>query len=581
MWRVLLCWLALTVLAGCAPSGPASPASSGATAPTTQGPKRVVIAMAGEPPGISTHINPAGTATPGLPELLGLVAPGLSMVDNDGQRAPVLASELPSIDRGSWRVFPDGRMETTWKLRSGVTWHDGRAFSTADLVFAATVGRDPELAEFGDAAFSAIDRLEAPDPLTVTVYWKRPFIDADAMFAPGPGSAAGYAEPIPFHILGPLYAEDKSRIRESAYWTTEFVGHGAFQVREFVVGSMVRLDAYPSYALGRPKIDELEVRFITSTPTLVANVLAGEIEMTIGRGLSLEQGLAIRDQWRNGSVAVGVLPNWIPIYPQLLDPSPAVVANAQFRRALTHALDRQQMADDIQAGLVPVSDTIISPTQPEFRDIEPTLVRYPYDPRRATEMLQELGYMRASDGMFVDARGEPLSVEIRYVTAVDTTRLLSLATADYWKRVGVDTQPLVIPPQRAQDREYRAGFPGFELVNQPGGPGGVHGLLHSSGAPLPSNNYRASSGAYNRSRYINPEYDAMLERYTATIPRAERNRALAQVIHHLTDHALLIGTVFGLQPQATANRIRNVRVSSALGIVMTAEAHLWEVSGGN
>jgi hypothetical protein len=68
----------------------------------------------------------------------------------------------------------------------------------------------------------------------------------------------------------------------------------------------------------------------------------------------------------------------------------------------------------------------------------------------------------------------------------------------------------------------------------------------------------------------------MLERYTATIPPAERNRALAQVIHHLTDQALLIGTVFGLQPQATASRVKNVRVSSALGIVMTAEAHLWE-----
>src|SRR5207247_10058317 len=88
--------------------------------------------------------------------------------------------------------------------------------------------------------------------------------------------------------------------------------------------------------------------------------------------LSLEQGLAIRDQWRDGSVTVGVLPNWIPIYPQLLDPTPAVVANPEFRRALTHALDRKQMADDIQAGLVPVADAIIAPTLEEWRDIEPT-----------------------------------------------------------------------------------------------------------------------------------------------------------------------------------------------------------------
>lgn len=106
-------------------------------------------------------------------------------------------------------------------------------------------------------------------------------------------------------------------------------------------------------------------------PTLVANVLAGEVVMTIGRGLSLEHGLTLRDQWREGAVNVGVLQNWIPICPQLLDPNPVVVANEQFRRALTHAMDRQQMADDIRAGLVPVSDSIIAPTQPEYRAVEP------------------------------------------------------------------------------------------------------------------------------------------------------------------------------------------------------------------
>ena len=50
---------------------------------------------------------------------------------------------------------------------------------------------------------------------------------------------------------------------------------------------------------------------------------------------------------------------------------------------------------------------------------------------------------------------------------------------------------------------------------------------------MPSNNYRASSGAYNRSRYLNPDYDALLERYSATIPHRERNQVLGEIIHHL------------------------------------------------
>jgi ABC-type transport system substrate-binding protein len=299
--------------------------------------------------------------------------------------------------------------------------------------------------------------------------------------------------------------------------------------------------------------------------------------MTMGRGLSLEQGLTLRDQWREGAVTIGAIQNWIPIYPQLLDPTPAVVANPQFRRALTHGLDRQQLADDIQAGMVPVAESIIGPHAPEYRDIESSIVRYPFDPQRASQMIADLGFVKGSDGMFQSPAGEPLSVEIRFVTSVDTTRQISLATADSWHRIGVDTRPLVIPPQLNQDREYRAGFPSFELVNQPGGAGGVPGLLHSSGAPLLSNNYRASSGAYNRSRYMNPDYDALLERYSATIPKAERNRVLAQIVNHLTDRALLIGTVFGLQPQATSNRIKNVNVGKALGILLTHESQRWEL----
>jgi len=526
--------------------------------------------MAGDPPGISKHINPAGTATPGLPDLIELTSPGLSSVGSDGSLVPILAASLPSTDNGSWLVADDGSMQTTWTLRPGVAWHDGAPFTSDDLVLAAAVGRDPALSEFSHVGLSAVERVEAPDPRTIVVYWKRPYIDADTMFA-------AFAEPMPAHLLGQLYADDKARVRESPYWTTEFVGTGPYQVREFTPGVGTRLEAFSRYVLGKPKIDEIEVRFITSTPTLVANVLAGEVLMTVGRGLSLEQGLTLRDQWREGAVTIGTIQNWIPIYPQLLDPTPAVVANPQFRRALTHALNRKQLADDIQAGLVPVAESIIGPSSPEYRDVESSIVRYPYDPQRATQMIAEVGYAKNSEGLFQSASGEPLSVEIRFVTSVDTTRQIALAAADDWRRVGVETRPLVIPPQLNQDREYRAGFPSFELVNQPGGAGGVPGLLHSSGAPLPSNNFRASSGAYNRSRYFNPDYDALLERYSATIPRAERNRVLAQIINHLTEQALLIGTVWGLEPQATSNRIKNASVGQALGLLQTYESYRWEL----
>src|SRR5579871_1756335 len=574
-----IAWLLVAVLVGCAgpsSSGAAPSAGGGAssTAAPSQAPKRVTIAMGGVPPGLSIALNSGTINTPGLAELVELVSPSLSTVTSDGVRVPLLAASVPSVEDGSWTVGADGTMQTTWRLRPGTTWHDGAPFTTDDLLFSTMVGRDPDLPEFGSRAYSAVDRVEAPDPLTVTVFWKTPYIDADQMFA-AYGPAQALAMPLPRHILEPVYQNDKEHFVDNAYWTTEFVGTGPFQVRDFVAGTSLRLAAYPGYVLGRPKLDEIEVHFFLDTQTMVANVLAGAADMTLGRGLAVAQGLTLRDQWHDGTVTFGVIQSWIPIYAQFLDPTPAVVTNPQFRRALTYAMDRQQMADTVQGGLVPVADTVISPNEAAYHDIESSIVRYPYDPTRAAQLIEDLGYTRGPDGMFHDANGDPLSVEIRYATAVDTTRLLTQATADAWHQVGVDTQPLVIPPQRAQDREYRATFPAFEMVNQNGGADAAQFLLTSAGAPLPSNNYRAPAALENRSRYMNPEYDALVDRYATTIPLGPRYQALAQMVHFLTDQELIIGTVWGVQPQAVAKRITNTMVSKAQGLLITANSYLW------
>src|SRR5207237_6383482 len=148
-----------------------------------------------------------------------------------------------------------------------------------------------------------------------------------------------------------------------------------YRVKEFVVGSHVVLQRVAEYVLGQPKIDEIEVRFIPDPNTLLANVLAGGVDLTLGRGLSLEQAMQTRDQWRDGKIDVAFT-SWIVIYPQFLNPTPSIVTNLQFRRALMHAVDRQQMAESLQGGLVSVAHTFLHPNEPEYRDVEPSIVRY-------------------------------------------------------------------------------------------------------------------------------------------------------------------------------------------------------------
>ena len=104
--------------------------------------------------------------------------------------------------------------------------------------------------------------------------------------------------------------------------------------------------------LGRPLIDEIEVRFITDSNVLIASLLAGSVELTLGRNLSLEKGLEMRAQWREGRVETAGAAVGMTVFPQLLNPEPAVVSDARFRRAILQAIDQQAMVDSIRPDWV-------------------------------------------------------------------------------------------------------------------------------------------------------------------------------------------------------------------------------------
>src|SRR5439155_20765828 len=124
------------------------------------------------------------------------------------------------------------------------------------------------------------------------------------------------------------------------------------------------------------------------------------------------------------------------------------------------------------------------------------------------------------DGSFAEPGGRKLSVEVR-TTAHDLREKLLFVLADYWQQVGVGLDPIVIPRQRAADREYRATSLSFDFRFNP--PEVTR--YHSNQAPLPENDYRGNNSA----RYRSPELDALLDQYVITIPKNERVRLLTQI----------------------------------------------------
>jgi peptide/nickel transport system substrate-binding protein len=560
------------LVAACAPAAPpagAPGAGGGADDGARVRAKRAVATILGDPRTLRNTVNAAGGAgqAPGVDTVEELLTVGLVTLDGKGMLHPRLVEAVPSVDNGFWRVFPDGRMETTWKIRPTARWHDGAQFTSEDLSFTAAVGQDREIRIFRDSVYDVIESIETPDPATLIVQWKRPFIEADVLFT---HLTQASTAPLPRHLLGRPFAEDKEGFVNLPYWGQEFVGTGPFKLKSFVQGSHVVLEAFDGFVLGRPKLDEIEVKFIPDSNTMIGAILSGAAELTLGRNLSLEQGLEVQRQWRSGKVEFDNS-LWMAIFPQFVNPDPPVVTDLRYRRAMIHAVDRASMVETIQAGRGTVAHSLVIPSIPEYRDVEAAAVRYDYDPRRSVQLIEELGYSRGADGFMRDAAGRTLSQELRTTKEAHNEAAL-YPVADYWQRIGVQVDPMVIPPQRISDRPFRAQFPAFEVIGQPNT---VKALsrLRLAQTPLPEGNFVG----VNRARYMSPELDAMLERFYTTIPLRERAQPLREVVQHMTEQLVWMGLYHEVNPSLIGNRLTGVTPRVADG-TQAWNAHEWDAA---
>jgi peptide/nickel transport system substrate-binding protein len=512
---------------------------------------RIIAAIGSVPSSLNLMAEGGLTRTPGREALVGLATTGLGIVDHTGAIQPRLAIQVPTIENGLWKLAPDGAMEVTWNIRAEAQWHDGAPFTADDLRFTLQIGQDPEFGpSLGDALHAQIVDLLAPDSRTLVTTWRKPYIYANLAF-----SFFGDSPllPMPRHLLERPFQEDRASFLSSPYWTSGFVGTGPYRLREWVTDSHAVFEANDRFVSGRPHIDEIEVRFVPDSNALVANILAGAIDLTIGRTLSLEQARSILGQTGAHKMDVA-LNGTLAAYPQFVNPTPSVLADVRFRRALLQAINREEMSEGLTGGYGPVAQTFIHPRESDYAEIEPAIVKYGFDPGSASREIQALGFARSSDGTLRDAAGEPLTVEIRSTASSEMTIKGNLAIAAYWKQIGIAAEPVTVPLQRANDAVYRATFPAFDTVSRGNYRPSLNRVLHSSEASLAENNYQGG----NRGRYMNPVLDSLIERYGASIALGERSPVLNQIVHHVSDEVVVFWLFYTPDPTVYSDRLSNI-----------------------
>jgi peptide/nickel transport system substrate-binding protein len=426
------------------------------------------------------------------------------------ERVPILAEELPSVKKGTWKIDMQKKtMVTVYKLRPGLKWHDGKPYTSRDFEFGWQIAKHPEFPMPDRLVPDLISKIETPDDRTIVIHWKNLYNEASAV-------QYTHVRAFPRHLLQDAFnAGDMKSFANLPYWNKNFIGTGAFKVVEWDGGTRMELEANPDFVLGRPKIDRITYKNVEDSNTNLAAVLAGEVDLCMRSTISFDGAMILRKQWEKqnqGKVLVSPA-SWTWLNLSRDNPW---FSDVRVRRALLHAVDRDAMSQNLFGGERLTSHLPLSRARKIFKQAMAGSTIYKYDPDRAKKLLAEAGWKPGSDGVLANAKGERMEFEFRCTAGRRDHEQAQAVIADYWKRVGVLTQIKNMPNRLLNSAENRSRWPGAFI--------GSHNVtveewserFHSENIPTAENRYALE----NVSGWNDPKKDAVLDELSSIVTPA-------------------------------------------------------------
>jgi peptide/nickel transport system substrate-binding protein len=539
------CLLATVVLAGCAqPRSPASSPANGEPRTTGGDPGRTLsVIMRVEPlTMLEGSVDRSAIHKP-------LFAATLGAWSLQETPFPILAETLPQLNTDTWKVFPDGRMETTYRLRPGLAWHDGTPLTADDVAFTrrVNVARFEWGLDQGVAEFREMDEILAPDPRTVVIRWRQPYTEA----------AAPDLMPYPRHILeGPLDQGNAEAFDGHPYWSNGWIGAGPYKVDRWERGSFIEGIAFDGFALGAPKIKRVRLSWNNDPNVTLTRLLAGDGDIALDGSMRFQQASVLRERWtspNDGSIMLNPTSLRYMQYQSRAEyVNPKFMHDLRVRRALMHALDRANLAETMLEDQSMVADTVPPRTAPYYQQIDRVITKYPFDPRRAEQLLGEVGFTKGGDGIYTSPTLGRFSLEVRGVSGgaeeQDTT-----IVADALHNFGLDTSIQLLPSsRRASDDMVKATFPGLTLNNNTLQRGLGLEKWHSANIGHPGNNWTGT----NRTGFTDPEYNRLHELWSTTLDRNQANAYLADMMKLLSESVGLFPLYYNFQVVAHTAALR-------------------------
>jgi peptide/nickel transport system substrate-binding protein len=444
----------------------------------------------------------------------------------------------------SWELTGDTGV--VFKIRQGVTWHDGQPVTAEDVKFTYDLAKDPSSASgIGSVFLPEVDRAEVVDASTIRFHFARPHAQALEDF---------WWAPVPRHLLQNVTAAEL----KNAPYNRQPVGSGPYKLAEWQANQRIVLERNPNYPAslgGPPAAARVVLRVIPEPSTMFTELKTSGVHVDIP--LLPDQSRQVKT---DANMQLFSFPGRTVYYIGWNNQRPPF-NSATVRRALAMAINRQEIIDAMLFGEGAVATSTVPPTHPLY----PTEVKaIAYDEQQATQLLEQDGWRDSNGDGIREKGGKPLRF-----TLLSTDNSLNKAVVEMvqaqLRKVGADAQVRAMEFQtmRSQHvaRDFDAVFTSWVLDN-----------FQMAAAPMAlfHSKFASVKGSANRSSVAIPELDRLIDQAsTATDDAAARTawRQIAEVLQREQP----VTFMYWLNELAAANK-------SVQGITMDARGEFMSVA---
>lgn len=341
----------------------------------------------------------------------------------------------------SANTSPDGKT-WTFKIRQGMTFHDGQPLTAKDVAFTLNLNKKHEDFPYLHAYTTHFESVEATDDSTVVIKLDDPIPNMESQLI--------YQYILPEHIWGKL--DDKQTVD---FENTDMIGSGPFQMAEYKQNEFVHLKAFANNHRWHPKVTDVVFQTFENQDALVQAIKTGQVDMITEMPSTAIPGLKNAD---NVKIVSGppMSPYVSDIIFDQIDPkncpkdskctgNPAL-RDKNVRMALAYATDKNQIIQVVKLGFATPGLTLIPDGLAQFYNTD--LKDYGYDPAQANKILDDAGYKDVDgDGIRETPDGKKsLTLRMNWPSDSTTGPRMAELLHDMWKQVGVDTQLQAVDP---------------------------------------------------------------------------------------------------------------------------------------